>query len=79
MNTCSTCKFWIQNDSPYAGELNIAQGHACENPKLNNSDYTSENGEKIFGDKDRLMGLSGVFCDVIFTGPDFGCIHHQLK
>jgi hypothetical protein len=87
MNTCDTCKYWQVN--PDYEFTNVC---ACLCPKMKAASYgrpaigiTSEaalmgwNGEKW---QDLAADELGMFVDDgvdLFTGPKFGCIHHEAK
>lgn len=65
MNTCDTCKWWIEHietEQEY-------QHHQCTNPKFGNGDSESDGLDL----DDYYEGIS------ITTGPKFGCIHHEPK
>jgi hypothetical protein len=60
--TCKTCVFWQLASKDWQRE-NV---HCCENPKLLGD---------IGSDGDDCMFMRGG--EPQWTGPDFGCIHHQ--
>jgi hypothetical protein len=64
MNTCKTCKWWIEHRESKAERLH----HICTNPNIGNGDDET-NGLSDNADHD--YGIS--------TGPDFGCIHHEAQ
>lgn len=64
MNTCDTCKWWIELiDTP-----SEYQHHICSNEKIGNGDSEldglNDNADYDYG---------------VTTGPKFGCIHHESK
>ena len=65
MNTCKTCKWW-DKEPFYSQDCPMRE---CKHPK--------------FGTDSRLSdGLAQAGMDAgyvnILTGPDFGCVHHEL-
>lgn len=64
MNTCDTCKWWTMETGPY-GRL---PERACSHIKLSDD---SEGDDRL----NYEMHEGGR----LFTGPKFGCIHHEPK
>ncbi len=74
METCKTCKHWIPYSDKYPKgprwiEKERGFGGLCQSEKL------TEDGGQSYG-ADMLVyeySEGGEF----WTGPDFGCVHHQ--
>lgn len=64
MNTCKDCRFWTGEED--------AGAFVCQHPHLNGHvsgcAYWMSNGAYPWGSR-----------SMIFTGPDFGCIHWTAK
>jgi hypothetical protein len=66
MNTCDTCKHWeIEAIRAHVAEATHAH---CGHPKV------SDNGLQFEDGAEDNEGYGG-----IYTGPKFGCIHHEAK
>jgi hypothetical protein len=65
-NTCKTCKWWGEIQKRYGDGSEYA---ACECPKLDHR----------YGGNDPDGAVDAEEYGGIFTGPDFGCIHHEPK
>jgi hypothetical protein len=75
METCKTCKHWMPYSDwhpNHAGEDKKAGG-LCQSEKLVEDERTWGHG---YGADMLIYEYSegGVF----WTGPDFGCVHHQV-
>ena len=67
MNTCNTCKWW---GAAKSGPHSYGQHKVCEHIVRNlGVDYSAS--VSPIHDNDFLSDL--------FTGPQFGCIHHEAK
>ena len=66
MNTCKTCKHWTKR----TGKNERVERGQCENEKLD------DNFGELSSD-----GLSYEYYESggIFTGPNFGCVHHEAQ
>jgi len=74
MNTCKTCKWWDvelpQGESPKRdGSYGTPIYRECLHPKLDGNDVDDFDGAQAAS----IDGYSE-----IRSGPDFGCIHHDL-
>lgn len=67
MNTCSTCKWWGEDD--YVGYRD------CRHPKL---DLKRQWPEPLEADGVIDHGMDAGYQD-LYTGPSFGCVHHEAK
>lgn len=67
MNTCKTCKWWDAENENHRGYTPPVDGHPCKCPKIDDSPHYRVNGDLA------APSESGTF----FTGPDFGCVHHE--
>lgn len=74
MNTCDTCKWWVdrsRNCETYFGKV-------CANRKVSGSTPRNADENMILPEKETdLAALNGCQPDVFYTGPKFGCIHHE--
>lgn len=61
MNTCRTCRFWIEHSEAPTHHFH----HICLNPKIVNGDTEADGLDAC---ANHIYGIS--------TGPDFGCVHH---
>ena len=92
MNTCRTCRWWGPNAvgerDPNDDSENV---HVCACPKVHfgKCDYgddfdgpvkcvDAETGSAIASDEAAIQDGSGYYA-AFFPGPDFGCIHHELR
>lgn len=76
MNTCDTCEHWIEPSS----QCDTYFGRVCLNPKVSGRSPTSQDENMILHGKETdFAKLNGCFPDVFYTGPKFGCIHHEPK
>jgi hypothetical protein len=64
MNRCRTCKFW-----------GVDYDDVCDYPRTIMSDATPKTQFVIFAEADDESGLMAY----LYTGPEFGCIHHSKK
>jgi len=65
MNTCDTCKHWMEVDVHHGD-------HRCDNKKKLGEPWD------VDGEDDNLMYAydeDGSF----YPGPKFGCVHHQKR
>ena len=73
MNTCKDYKWWkpgVWDDHPASG----GKMKQCTHRKL------FPKGDKVFSGSDTLIDLgSDAGYQDLYTGPDFGCIHHEPK
>ncbi len=71
-NTCKTCKWWRDPSKVtvwiQGKEVSRVEGY-CSNDKLG---YEGNDHAWSLGDWNDATGL-------IHTGPDFGCIHHEVS
>jgi hypothetical protein len=65
METCKTCKHWI----PYSGKYPKSPRGLCQSEKLTEDWWQSYGADMLIYE----FREGGVF----WTGPDFGCVHHQ--
>ena len=65
MHRCKTCKWWDIDYIDRRGELGRLVSKPCSNLKLNDWDERDTLDHEYDTDGE------------IFTGPDFGCIHHK--
>lgn len=75
-NTCSTCRYWSGRKSFVS--MTSKRGK-CEHAKLN---YNEDQNTKIIRDGvvlDWASAVSNGTDQFIWTGPDFGCVHHTSK
>lgn len=76
METCKTCRWWgIRNINGNATVAYEGDSKACCSPKLIDIEEHKEGYAAIKGDG---FGLDYPVCDLM-TGPDFGCVHHEVK
>jgi hypothetical protein len=70
VDTCKTCKHWTPSDwkDPYK-----YVAVTCASPRVQAMGDSSERNV----DDTLLYGGMGV--DFLYTGPNFGCIHHEAK
>lgn len=68
MNTCDTCKWWCR-DKRDPIDASIFRG--CLNPKLNSPEDAGDDLARPDACDDYGIGF--------YTGPKFGCIHHEVK
>lgn len=66
MNTCDTCKWWDQSEDSF--QFRPIQGK-CTNQKVTGSDAKTT--------QDNVL-MHGGWAE-LWTGPKFGCIHHEAK
>lgn len=84
MNTCKTCKWWSgpsRNGAPEAwhGPIEWPVMGTCSHPKLC-PEVSDPIGEKKIIPPDALhCGEAWSSPETPFTGPDFGCVHHEIK
>lgn len=69
MNTCDSCKWWFKDFLTRDGLIN-----PCECPKLKN-EYGLHNEDGAFNWMPKHILPHNRF----YTGPKFGCIHHEPK
>lgn len=69
MDTCKTCKFWETERTPARSGMPKGAGQCCcEKIRDTNDDMVAD--ELVY-----QYYESGRF----WSGPDFGCVHHQKK
>jgi len=70
MGCCKTCKYWKYEDKD-------TRARGCENEKLG-GDY-----DDFVFDRRAPTDELAVFVDeggwALWTGPDFGCVHHEER
>jgi hypothetical protein len=66
VNTCRSCKWWKTTDA----QKPLESLQACASPKI------TECGGGTEPTNDMLM-YSYFEGGTFFTGPDFGCVHHE--
>lgn len=69
MKTCKTCKCWTPPEvsSPW----DVSKGGACACPKFVYHEPMPRDGLEYYDAEGYAAGF--------YTGPDFGCIHHEAK
>lgn len=70
MNTCRTCKFWEIEETLTRTYILSGAGECCCQ-KIRDTD-----GDVL---ADELVHESYGMGRRFWTGPDFGCVHHQNK
>lgn len=70
MNTCKTCKHW-EFPPDHVGKDGV--GGACTSGKFIDGSYPS----KITPQDGIVFRDYEGYGAVLWTGPDFGCIHHE--
>jgi hypothetical protein len=72
MERCKTCKHWV----PY--ETDRQSGSARDNERAGGFCHSDKLTED-FGthDLDMLVYPYNEGCDAFWTGPEFGCVHHE--
>ena len=75
MNKCKTCRFWhpVKKLSNEAKQYN--QGGDCHNPNILEGDFVTDEGYAV----NRLVYPYPEGAGYLWTGPEFGCIHHEAK
>lgn len=74
MNTCDTCKWW----TPRCSCCETYFGKVCANQKVSGRTPKSDSDNMILhGKKSDWAALNACHPDVFYTGPKFGCIHHE--
>lgn len=73
MNICQTCRWWEDaEEGEFAGSYPIFK--VCTNPKLNlvyQAQVGSRDGAGASASDEDGLGF--------WTGPEFGCIHHEAR
>ncbi len=69
MNTCKTCNWWVDTEE-WQLKLHYFQGR-CNHVTVNEEALNAMRSCCVTDTSDE----SGL----IYTGPDFGCIHHEEK
>jgi hypothetical protein len=73
MKTCKTCKHWDSNQ-PSDHDIYHGNHFPCMHPKALGSLLRTDDGCHGGMPSD----FDGSF-DCVYTGPDFGCIHHETN
>ena len=75
--TCKTCRWWVDKPQPLVDhERPGDQFRECGNINKIGEAYRSEAGEREVLDAMRYSYHEG---GTFWTGPDFGCVHHEEK
>ena len=67
MNTCKTCKHWMQNDPEYG------EGGTC----CLATDNSTDKKMPVFAVGSEFLVFAGGRFGYLHCGPDFGCVHHS--
>ena len=73
MNTCKTCKYWTTIKGSSCSRKEADRLHFCNAPKIKYGYGIEEcdiSDDGVLIEEDEGWGM--------LTGPDFGCIHHEI-
>lgn len=80
-NTCRTCKHWNQNvqQSPFVGRClaSLDIPHPDDNDRAMAWNYAKHDLQGLGDGQPKLVSV--MVPALVYTGPDFGCIHHKPK
>jgi len=68
---CKNCRWWGANSQSSDEPLDIS--HPCEHEKV------GSDSDEQFPDGCGGFSEGSKYNEVIFTGPDFGCVHFEAK